>query len=107
MTPESYARFYNISPVLVPVLKHLSPLDYHFLNGKTTENGEVVIRTGWYSGVGAFSKRQSVADKIIFAATSAGFKAAKYFIGKTKSASNERVKIIIVPTALRKEYNNQ
>jgi hypothetical protein len=106
MNATQYARFYGISPVLIPIMEFLNPKDYHFLRGKVQEDGVVYVNTGYYSGSGAFSKRESIAPQLLAACKKAGFDA---FMERGKSAKTERVEIVIVPTAVLKsaEINNK
>jgi hypothetical protein len=101
MTAIQYARFYSIPQELIPVMEQVSKGDYHFFRRKI-DNGFCDIKTGWYSGSGAFTKRQSIADKIIKASHKVGYPAYKFYDGKP-SAKTERVKIILIPHSI---FNN-
>lgn len=69
MSPEVYCRFYSIPEIFIPVLKKLKPLDwgpFARLNHEPIEGNLPVayqgcnriakIRTGFYSGSGAYAK---------------------------------------------------
>lgn len=93
MTALQYSQFYGVDLALLPIMELLNPKDYYFLR-VPVKNKEVIVNTGWYSGSGAYSKRQSIAPKLIVVAEKCGFKAYKFQDGG-RGAKYERVKIIL------------
>lgn len=70
----NYCGLYRISPDLAPILQRLNKALWYVFSCKQWKDGQVILKTGYYTGTGPQSRRVDITKKIEDACVLAGFK---------------------------------